>query len=115
MMDLVVDDVQQQRIDGHLPLTERRIDLLKAVRMMRPHLPLVVVLSDPDLKAAARLRPANRAELSRTLVAQDLWTAREQTMRELRRLGALVVESAPKDAGVDAMNAYIEVKRRQLL
>jgi len=90
-------------------------DLLKAVRMMRPHLPLVVVLSDPDLKAAAHLRPANRAELSRTLVAQDLWTAREQTMRELRRLGALVVESAPSDAGVEAMNAYIEVKRRQLL
>lgn len=90
-------------------------DLLKAVRLMRPHLPLVVVLSDPDLKAAARFRPANRAELSRTLVAQDLWTAREQTMRELRRLGALVVESAPADAGIEAMNAYIEVKRRQLL
>jgi uncharacterized protein (DUF58 family) len=90
-------------------------DLLKAVRLMRPHLPLVVVLSDPDLKAAAQFRPATRAELSRTLVAQDLWTAREQTMRELRRLGALVVESAPQDAGVDAMNAYIEVKRRQLL
>jgi hypothetical protein len=36
-------------------------------------------------------------------------------MRELRRLGAMVVESAPADAGVDAMNAYIEVKRRQLL
>ncbi len=48
-------------------------------------------------------------------MAQDLWTAREQTVRDLRGLGALVVESAPKDAGVDAMNAYIEVKRRQLL
>jgi uncharacterized protein (DUF58 family) len=90
-------------------------DLLKAVRMMRPHLPLVVVLSDSDLEAAARLRPANRAELSRTLVAQDLCTARAQTTRELRRLGALVVESTPRDAGVGAMNAYIEVKRRQLL
>ena len=29
--------------------------------------------------------------------------------------GALVVESTPEDAGVDAVNAYIDVKRRQLL
>jgi len=91
-------------------------DLLKAVRMMSPpHLPLVVVLSDPDLKAAARFRPSSKAELSRTLVAQDLWSSREHTMKELRRLGALVVESTPVDAGVESMNAYIEVKRRQLL
>jgi hypothetical protein len=27
----------------------------------------------------------------------------------------MVVEAAPGDAGVAAMNAYIEVKRRQLL
>jgi hypothetical protein len=48
-------------------------------------------------------------------VAQDLWHVREQTVRELRRLGALVVESTPQDVGTAAMNAYIEVKRRQLL
>jgi uncharacterized protein (DUF58 family) len=91
-------------------------DLLKAVRLVcPPHLPLVVVLSDPDLKAAARLRPADKPELCRTLVAQDLCSAREQTMKELRRLGALVVETTPGDAGLAAMNAYIEVKRRQLL
>lgn len=91
-------------------------ELLQAVGMLcPPHLPLVVVLSDPDLKAAAGLRPADKAELCRTLVAQGLWSAREHTMKELRQLGALVVETAPADAGLLAMNAYIEVKRRQLL
>jgi uncharacterized protein (DUF58 family) len=90
--------------------------LLRAVKAVSPpHLVLVAVLQDPDLQAAARLLPADKGELARTLVAQDLWHVREQTVRELRRLGALVVESTPQDVGTAAMNAYIEVKRRQLL
>ena len=90
--------------------------LLRAVRALSPpHLVLVAVLQDPDLEAAAELRPANSAELCRTLVARDLWTVRERTVRDLRRLGALVVQSTPQDVGLAAMNAYIEVKRRQLL
>jgi uncharacterized protein (DUF58 family) len=90
--------------------------LLHAVAMLAPqHLPLVVVLTDPDLKAAAEFLPADKAELARTLAAQDVLAGREQTVRGLRRLGALVVETAPGDAGVAAMNAYIDVKRRQLL
>ena len=37
-------------------------------------------------------------------------------MRELRRLGALVVETrAAATSAPTAMNAYIDVKRRQLL
>jgi len=36
-------------------------------------------------------------------------------MRDLRARGALVVQSTPEDAGVDGVNAYIDVKRRQLL
>jgi uncharacterized protein (DUF58 family) len=90
--------------------------LLRAVRAASPpHLVLVAVLQDPDLEAAARTHPADKAELCRTLVARDLWAVREHTIRELRRLGALVVQSTPQDVGIDAMNAYIEVKRRQLL
>ncbi len=90
--------------------------LLRAVRMLASqHLPLLVVLTDPDLEAAGRFLPADKAELSRTLAARDLMAGREQTVRELRRLGALVVETPPGDAGVASMNAYIDVKRRQLL
>ena len=90
--------------------------LLRAVRAASPpHLVLVAVLHDPDLAAASRLLPASKPELCRTLVAQDLAHVREHTVRELRRLGALVVESRPQDVGTAAMNAYIDVKRRQLL
>lgn len=90
--------------------------LVQAARMLAPrHLPLIVVLSDADLSAAAQTLPADKRELCRTLAAQDLLHGREQTVRELRRLGCLVVETRPGDAGTQAMNAYIDVKSRQLL
>jgi uncharacterized protein (DUF58 family) len=99
-----------------LPEREERHDLLRAVEMLAPqHLPLIISLGDPNLKAAAQFLPADRAELSRTLVARDIWMGRVELTRDLRARGALVVESTPEDAGIDAVNAYIDVKRRQLL
>jgi len=99
-----------------LPEREERHDLLRAVTMLAPqHLPLFVTLTDRDLRAQASLRPADREELSRTLVARDLLLGRAELIRELRARGAMVVESTADDWGVDAVNAYIDVKRRQLL
>ena len=63
-------------------------------------LPLFVVLSDRDLRAAAKFLPSNRRELSSTLVARDILLGRVELMRELRARGALVVESTPEDAGI---------------
>lgn len=99
-----------------LPEREERHDLLRAVDMLAPqHLPLFVALTDRDLRAQAELLPADRAELSRTLVARDLHLGRAELTRELRARGAMVVESTAIDWGVDAVNAYIDVKRRQML
>lgn len=99
-----------------LPEREERHDILRAAEILAPqHLPLFVVLSDRDLRAAAEFLPANRTELSRTLVARDILLGRIELMRELRARGALVVESTPEDAGIEAVNAYIDVKKRQLL
>ena len=99
-----------------LPEREERFDLLRAVGMLAPqHLPLFVVLSDRDLRAQAELLPSNRDELARTLVARDLWLGRLETIRELRARGAMVVDSTAEDWGIDSVNAYIDVKRRQRL
>lgn len=90
--------------------------LVEAVSVLAPrHLPVVIFFTNPDLEATARALPADRAELCRSLVARDLWGARQRVTAELRRRGALVVETPPGDAGVEAVNAYVEVKRRQLL
>jgi hypothetical protein len=84
--------------------------------MLAPqHLPLFVTLTDRDLRARASLLPADRDELSRTLVARDLWLGRAELIRELRARGAMVVESTAEDWAVDSVNAYIDIKRRQLL
>jgi uncharacterized protein (DUF58 family) len=99
-----------------LPEREERHDLLRAVTMLAPqHLPLFVALTDRDLRAQASLLPADRNELSRTLVARDLWLGRAELIRELRARGAMVVESTAEDWGVDSVNAYIDIKRRQML
>jgi uncharacterized protein (DUF58 family) len=99
-----------------LPEREERHDLLRAVDMLAPqHLPLFVTLTDRDLRAQAELLPSNREELARTLVARDIHLARAELIRELRARGAMVIESTAIDWGVDAVNAYIEIKRRQLL
>lgn len=99
-----------------LPEREERHDLLRAVDMLAPqHLPLFVVLSDRDLRAQAELLPSNRDELSRNLVARDLWLGRAELIRELRARGAMVLDSTAEDWGVDSVNAYIEIKRRQML
>lgn len=99
-----------------LPEREERFDLLRAVDLLAPqHLPLFVTLTDRDLQAQAAMLPADRKELSRTLVARDLTLGRAELIRELRSRGAMVVESTAVDWGIDAVNAYIEVKRRQRL
>lgn len=99
-----------------LPEREERHDLLRAVDLLAPqHLPLFVALTDRDLRAQAALLPADGDELSRTLVARDLHLGRAELSRELRSRGAMVVESTAIDWGVDAVNAYIEIKRRQML
>ncbi|HEX3531693.1 MAG TPA: DUF58 domain-containing protein [Thermoanaerobaculia bacterium] len=99
-----------------LPELDEGGTLVRAVDTLIPqHLPVVIVFSDPGLAAAAAFQPADKPELCRTLVARDLWIERRRTLAELRRRGALVVETAPGDAGIEAVNSYLDVKRRQLL
>ncbi len=99
-----------------LPESGDQQALVRATGMLMPtHLPLIVVLSDPALRAAAEAQPASREELSRTLVARDIWIDRRRMMDELRRRGAWVIDTGPEDAGVESVNAYLEIKRRQLI
>jgi uncharacterized protein (DUF58 family) len=91
-------------------------DLLAALRMLVPrHLPLLLVLEDASLAATAQSLPSTRADLCRTLVATELTQDRTRLIRDLRHLGALVVTTTPESIGDTAVNAYLDVKRRQLL
>jgi uncharacterized protein (DUF58 family) len=99
-----------------LPESGEEPALVRAVNMLLPtHLPLVVVLSDPALSAAAKSLPADKMELCRALAARDVWEQRNLLMVELRRKGAWVIDTGPDEAGINSINAYLEIKRRQLL
>jgi uncharacterized protein (DUF58 family) len=99
-----------------LPELEDHHDLVRAVRMLSgQHLVLVTVFADMELKAASQMLPADKHELTNVIVARQLWESRLALSRELRALGALVVDTPPEEFGVDSVNAYLEVKRRQLL
>jgi len=99
-----------------LPEVGDETALVRAVNMLLPtHLPLVIALSDPALKASAHMLPADMPELCRTLAARDVWGQRRLLMDELRRRGAWIVDTGPDEAGVEGVNAYLEIKRRQLL
>jgi len=91
-------------------------DLLAAVRLLMPrHLPLVLALKDVGLEASARALPADHDGLCRTLVASELVQDRALLIANLRQLGALVAETPAEDSGAAVINAWLDVKRRQLL
>ncbi len=99
-----------------LPELDEERTLARAVaRLLPKHVAIVLTFADPALEAQATALPTEKPDLCRTLVARDLWVERRRTLADLRRRGALVVEAPPGDAGIEAVNAYLEVKRRQLL
>ena len=99
-----------------LPERGEHHDLLRAMRLLSSrHLPLLIAFRDPALRARAEDRPQDRHRLRRAVVAGTLVDGRETTLRELRELGVLVDEVDPADSIETAINAYISVKRRQLL
>lgn len=90
--------------------------LLRGLKLLAPqHLPLLIVLQDLSLEAAASSVPESREALYKALAARDLVNRRREILQEARARGAMVVETTPSDAGFAAINAYLEVKRRQSL
>ena len=91
-------------------------ELLEAVRLLMPrHLPLVLALEDAGLAASAAAIPSDHATLCRTLVAAELVQDRARLIASLRQLGVLVAQTPPERSGTAVVNAWLDVKRRQLL
>lgn len=99
-----------------LPEKDDKFPLLRMVKMLTPqHLPLIMILSESALSEMGSDMPKNKKELSRTLVARQVSLERKQMIEDLRRYGAIVIETSPQDMGINSVNAYIDVKRRQLI
>ncbi len=84
-------------------------------RLLRRHLVLFVVFRDEELEAMADKEPAEVSDVSRAVIADALLREREVVITRLRRLGVEIVDAPAERVGVSLLNAYLEVKRRNVL
>lgn len=95
--------------------TSAELLIENAARLTRRHLVLFVVMRDEELEAIAQADPAEADDVSRAVTAAALIREREVVIARLLRTGALIVD-APVDAvGPRLLNAYLDLKRRDLL
>ncbi|MGE0422818.1 MAG: DUF58 domain-containing protein [Reyranellaceae bacterium] len=84
-------------------------------RLSARHLVLFVVLRDRALSGLVEARPDSFPTLARAVLAQDLMGEREIVLQRLRRLGIQCLETEPARLGIELINRYLEIKRRELL
>jgi uncharacterized protein (DUF58 family) len=83
--------------------------------LARRSLPLVVTISDPDVHAAARLRPRDSASVYQRAVATRLLDERQVGLDTLRRQGVLTLDVPANQLSVAVINRYLELKGRTML
>jgi uncharacterized protein (DUF58 family) len=84
-------------------------------RLRRRHPVILVALRDPWLLQVAEAEPRDPLELQRSVVARALLLERERVFGKLRRLGVRCVNAAPGAVTTRLLNAYLDVKRRELM
>lgn len=99
----VVDPSASSVLLGHLPSLHPR------------HLPMAVLLKDPELVAIETMVPQTQSDLYEKAVACDLASSRELASRQLRQAGCLVIDTAPQKLSVEVVNEYLKLKARSLI
>lgn len=84
-------------------------------RLLRRHLVLFVVLRDEELESLTAAEPVEPEDVARAVVASRLLRERDLVLTRLRRMGAHIVEAPADRIGPDVLNAYLDLKRRDLL
>lgn len=84
-------------------------------RLLKRHLVLFVLMRDEELETLARAEPVEGGDLSRAVTAATLIREREVVMMRLRRMGVQLVEAPAGAVGPALINAYLDIKRRNLL
>jgi len=88
-------------------------ELLRGVVALRPrHLPLVVLLMDPEIARYAESEPEGEAGLYRKAVAQQLLDERSLFVRRLDAMGVHVLDVPAERLSVALLDRYLSVKAR---
>ena len=102
----VLDDVNADHLERHARLVSGR------------HLPLFVLLRDPDLHGAvpsADLPPQDVGQFWRAGAAATLVQWRAGVIDRLKAAGALVIDCDAQQLSAEVVSRYLEVKARHLL
>jgi uncharacterized protein (DUF58 family) len=84
-------------------------------RLVRRHLIMFVVLRDEELEDMVGAEPKAAEDVSRAVFAASLLRERDLVISRLRRLGVHIVEARADRIGPAVINAYLDLKRRDLL
>lgn len=84
-------------------------------RLLKRHLVLFVLMRDEELETLAKAEPVDSADVSRAVTAAALIREREVVMMRLRRMGVQLVEAQVGAVGPALINAFLDIKRRNLL
>jgi uncharacterized protein (DUF58 family) len=90
--------------------------MLKSVgRLAEKHLVLFVLMRDVELEGLADASPDTPDDVSRAVIAAAMLRERRIVVARLQRLGVHLVEANYDRIGPKLVNAYLGLKRRNLL
>ncbi len=95
--------------------TSAELMLRSVQQLARKHLILFILMRDVELEELAAAAPDSAADVSRAVVAASLLRERRIVIMRLQRLGVHVVEAPYERLGTDLVNAYLDLKKRDLL
>lgn len=84
-------------------------------RLAARHLVVFVSLRDPLLGRVVDAFPADLVTLQRSVVADSMLREREVVLGRLRRKGILCIDASPGEVGMQLLNRYLEIKRREMI
>jgi uncharacterized protein (DUF58 family) len=95
--------------------TSAQLMVENMTRLLKRHLVLFVIFRDQELESLVSAEPVEPEDVSRAVVAGALLRERELVSARLRRLGVHVLETSVERLGPAVLDAYIDLKRRDLL
>ena len=84
-------------------------------RISRRHVIVFVSLRDPSLTELAERPPADVKTLTSAVVADSLLRERELVLTRLKKQGVFCIDAAPEEIGVQLLNRYLDIRRRELI
>jgi uncharacterized protein (DUF58 family) len=95
--------------------TSAELLIENAARLGKRHRVMFVVFRDEELEAFAQAEPVTADDVSKAVAAAALLRERDLVISRLRRTGAHIVDAPVAAVGPRLLNAYLDLKRRDLL